>query len=63
MGRQEEHQLIVSLINEEFEYNATHLVLGDPKKTLDRRLDSTNPDLRYNPGVSTVSSGLLTSVS
>ncbi|KAF1331476.1 putative Pollike protein, partial [Globisporangium splendens] len=50
VDRQEKQQFFSSLETEGFEDQATHLVLGDLNTPLDPRLDSSSPDLRYDPG-------------
>ncbi|KAF1320234.1 putative Pollike protein, partial [Globisporangium splendens] len=50
VDRQEKQQFFSSLSTEGFEDQATHLVLGDLNTPLDPRLDSSSPDLRYDPG-------------
>ncbi|KAF1329066.1 putative Pollike protein, partial [Globisporangium splendens] len=49
VDRQEKQQFFSSLSTEGFEDQATHLVLGDLNTPLDPRLDSSSPDLRYDP--------------
>jgi exonuclease III len=49
VDRQEKQQFFSSLATEEFEDQATHFVLGDLNTPLDPRLDSSTPDLRYDP--------------
>ncbi|KAF1327938.1 putative Pollike protein, partial [Globisporangium splendens] len=49
VDRQEKQQFFSSLETEGFEDQATHLVLGDLNTPLDPRLDSSSPDLRYEP--------------
>lgn len=50
VDRQEKQQFFSSLKTEGFEDQATHFVLGDLNTPLDPRLDSSSPDLRYDPG-------------
>ena len=50
VDRQEKQHFFSSLDTAEFEDHATHLVLGDLNTPLDPRLDSSSPDLRYDPG-------------
>ncbi|KAF1315557.1 putative Pollike protein, partial [Globisporangium splendens] len=50
VDQQEKHQFFSSLDTEGFEGQATHMVLGDLNTPLDPRLDSSSPDLRYDPG-------------
>lgn len=50
VDRQEKQQFFSSLVTEEFDDHATHFVLGDLNTPLDPRLDSSSPDLRYDPG-------------
>ncbi|KAF1328370.1 putative Pollike protein, partial [Globisporangium splendens] len=49
VDRQEKQQFFSSLSTEDFEDQATHLVLGDLNTPLDPRLDSSSPDLCYEP--------------
>ncbi|KAF1329068.1 putative Pollike protein, partial [Globisporangium splendens] len=50
VDQQEKQQFFSSLDTEGFEDQATHFVLGDLNTPLGPRLDSSSPDLRYNPG-------------
>uniref|UniRef100_A0AAV1UGB9 Endonuclease/exonuclease/phosphatase domain-containing protein n=1 Tax=Peronospora matthiolae TaxID=2874970 RepID=A0AAV1UGB9_9STRA len=50
IDRQEKCQFFSGLVTEEFEDHATHIVLEDLNTPLDPRLDSSTPDLRYDPG-------------
>ncbi|KAF1331678.1 putative Pollike protein, partial [Globisporangium splendens] len=50
VDQQEKQQFFSSLDTEGFEDQATHFVLGDLNTPLDPRLDSSSPDLRYDPG-------------
>lgn len=50
VDQQEKQQFFSSLETESFEDRATHFVLGDLNTPLDPRLDSSSPDLRYDPG-------------
>uniref|UniRef100_K3WE34 Endonuclease/exonuclease/phosphatase domain-containing protein n=1 Tax=Globisporangium ultimum (strain ATCC 200006 / CBS 805.95 / DAOM BR144) TaxID=431595 RepID=K3WE34_GLOUD len=50
VDQQEKQQFFSSLETEEFEDQATHMVLGDLNTPLDPRLDSSSPDLHYDPG-------------
>ena len=47
--RQEKRQFFSSLVTEKIEDHATHLVLGGLNNSLGPRLDSSTPDLRYEP--------------
>ncbi|KAF1327933.1 putative Pollike protein, partial [Globisporangium splendens] len=49
VDRQEKQQFFSSLDTEGFDDQATHFVLGDLNTPLDPRLDSSSPDLRYDP--------------
>jgi exonuclease III len=50
VDQQEKQQFFSGLETEEFEDQATHMVLGDLNTPLDPRLDSSSPDLHYDPG-------------
>ena len=50
VDHQEKQQFFFGLVTEDFEDHATHIVLGDLNTPLDPRLDSSTPDLRYDPG-------------
>ncbi|KAF1327039.1 putative Pollike protein, partial [Globisporangium splendens] len=50
VDQQEKQQFFSSLDTEGFEDQATHFVLGDLNTPLDPRLDSSSPDLHYDPG-------------
>uniref|UniRef100_A0AAV1V4S1 Reverse transcriptase domain-containing protein n=1 Tax=Peronospora matthiolae TaxID=2874970 RepID=A0AAV1V4S1_9STRA len=50
VDRQKKFQFFSGLVTEEFEDHATHIVSGDLNTPLDPRLDSSTPDLRYDPG-------------
>ncbi|KAF1315212.1 putative Pollike protein, partial [Globisporangium splendens] len=50
VDRHEKQHFFSSLDTEGFEDQATHFVLGDLNTPLDPRLDSSSPDLRYDPG-------------
>ncbi|KAG2877097.1 hypothetical protein PC115_g23450 [Phytophthora cactorum] len=50
VDRQDKQHFFSSLDTEGFEDQATHFVLGDLNTPLDPRLDSSSPDLHYDPG-------------
>lgn len=50
VDHQDKQHFFSSLDTEGFEDQATHLVLGDLNTPLDPRLDSSSPDLHYDPG-------------